>query len=265
MDSKQQGMAPHVQAAVARSRGPAADSPLQASASPSSAAPAAHAAHVAAAIAAAGPTMEPPTGSGAVQTKSTGPLDAYAAHVQTAIQFKGSATESLEDAGAASFGDWVSYPEKKGMRIPPPPQKPVYSLSCGEKGEGCRLRSLENGRVQQAGTMFAGYVRMSKGGDIYVSPRTGVGNAGDSHPSIASMSPEWRAGQRAVVAGGEVGIIDGKIVGHNDKTGHFQTRKNLAQSGMPADRFHPFTEDARNWFKQESSGDGAEGAGGSEK
>ena len=73
--------------------------------------------------------------------------------------------------------------------------------------------------------------------------------AGDSHPIIASRTPEWAFGQRYIVAAGEVGIINGEIVGHNDKTGHYQSRKNPQQSGMPSDKFYSYTVDPKHWYK----------------
>jgi hypothetical protein len=91
---------------------------------------------------------------------------------------------------------------------------------------------------------------MDKGSAVYFSPRAAVGAPGDSHPSIAAGTPEWQAGRHAVVAAGEVGILDGQIIGHNDKTGHFLSRKNRRQSGLPADKFHPFTEDPKDWYRK---------------
>ena len=74
--------------------------------------------------------------------------------------------------------------------------------------------------------------------------------------SYVSRKPLLETADALVIAGaflmgvGRLGnFVDGQIVGHNDKTGHYQTRKNLYQSGMPAEKFHPFTEDPRDWYK----------------
>lgn len=152
------------------------------------------------------------------------------------------------NASRGVSSDYVVYPDlKTGGAPPPPPRRQVYSLSC-EGGGGCRLQDVKTGRQSDAGDLWGGFVRMSKNGPVYVSPRSGLGGPGDSHPSIASATPEGMAGRRSVVAAGEIGILGGAIVGHNDKTGHFQSRKNRRQSGLPGDLYHPFTEDPREWY-----------------
>lgn len=152
------------------------------------------------------------------------------------------------DASRGVVSDYVTYPDlKTGGAPPPPPRRQVYTLACSGGG-GCRLQDVKTGRQSDAGDFWGGFVRMAKQGPIYVSPRSGVGGPGDSHPSIASATPEGMAGRRSVVAAGEIGILGGAIVGHNDKTGHFQSRKNRRQSGLPADLYHPFTEDPREWY-----------------
>lgn len=152
------------------------------------------------------------------------------------------------DAARGVVSDFVSYPDlKTGGAPPPPPRRQVYSLAC-QGGGACRLQDVKTGRQSDAGDFWGGFVRMAKHGPIYVSPRSGLGGPGDSHPSIASATPEGMAGRRSVVAAGEIGILGGSIVGHNDKTGHFQSRKNRRQSGLPADLYHPFTEDPREWY-----------------
>jgi hypothetical protein len=144
----------------------------------------------------------------------------------------------------------VSYEDRRNRSGPvPPPKRPVHVLRCNGDGTGCVLTSVENGRTRPADTLDAGFVRMSRHGDVYVSERQAVDMPGDSHPSIASATPEGRAGKKTIVAAGEVGIRNGEIVGHNDKTGHYQTRKNKQQSGLPPDRFHPYTESPKEWFK----------------
>lgn len=179
-------------------------------------------------------------------------LKHYAPHVREAIvrTMAPAETKAVKTASAASATDYVAYTEKKlGAATPPAPQKPVYTLHFDQKGKNCTIRNLATGQVKKAGTLFAGYVRMKKDGPIYISPRADVSVPGDTHATIAARSPEWALGQRAVVAGGEVGIINGEIVGHNDKTGHFQSRKNKQQSGMPSDKFYPYTIDPKEWFK----------------
>lgn len=152
------------------------------------------------------------------------------------------------DAARGVVSDYVTYPDlKTGGAPPPPPRRQVYTLACSGGGD-CRLQDVKTGRQSDAGDFWGGFVRMAKHGPIYVSPRSGVGGPGDSHPSIASATPEGMAGRRSVVAAGEIGILGGAIVGHNDKTGHFQSRKNRRQSGLPADLYHPFTEDPREWY-----------------
>lgn len=175
-----------------------------------------------------------------------------APHVRNAIQMTPQPGNS-PDTGPGqppAASDYVLFEEKKlGGAPPPPPRSPVYTLQCDDKGQGCSLRDITTGRMQPAQNLYAGFIRMGKGSNLYLSPRPGAGLQGDSHPTIAARTPEWQRGQRAVVAGGEVGIIGGKIIGHNDKTGHFQSRKNLRQSGMPSDLFHPFTEDPNEWYR----------------
>ena len=146
-------------------------------------------------------------------------------------------------------GDFLVYEDRKTPNTPPPPPRwPVYALHCPDEGP-CVLQDVKTGRIHPAGTVYGGFVRMSRNSPVYISPRPAPGFPGDSHPTIAAGTPEGQRGKRALVAAGEVGIIDGQIVGHNDKTGHYQTRKNLYQSGLPADRFHSFTEDPRDWYK----------------
>jgi hypothetical protein len=221
--------APHVQAALGRAvGGPAAQSPP------------------------AGPAGSA-TRVGAVQAQgAAAAVDRFAPHVQAAIRFEGRKAGAPQgQAGRAAPDDYVLYVEKKlGGSPPPPPRRPVYALGCDDKGRGCSLQSLETGRVVPAGDVYAGFVRMVKGGPVYVSPRAGVGLQGDSHPSIASRTPEWTRGQRALAAAGEVGILGGEVVGHNDKTGHYQSRHNRQQSGLPREKFHPFTQDPKDWYKR---------------
>jgi hypothetical protein len=151
------------------------------------------------------------------------------------------------NAARGAPSDYVVYPDlKTGGAPPPPPRRQVFSLDCN--GDQCRLQDVKTGRQSDAGDLWGGFVRMSKRGPVYVSPRSGLGGPGDSHPSIASVTPEGMAGGRSVVAAGEIGILGGAIVGHNDKTGHFQSRKNRRQSGLPADLYHPFTQDPREWY-----------------
>ena len=172
--------------------------------------------------------------------------------VRPVIQRKEEAKVPLSPAHLppSQSGEFVIYEDRKtpGVR-PPPPRWPVYALHCPDNGP-CVLQDVKTGRMREAGTVYGGFVRMSRTGPIYVSPRPAMGFPGDSHPTIAAGTPEGQRGKRAVVAAGEVGIIDGQIVGHNDKTGHYQTRKNLYQSGLPAEKFHPFTEDPREWYRK---------------
>jgi hypothetical protein len=176
-------------------------------------------------------------------------FSAHAPHVQATIR------RSLESRPAQqnqpiSASHFVAYAETRLGNAPPPmARKPLYVLLVGPRGEGCKLQDLNTGRVRPAQTVFAGYVRMAENGPIFLSPRTMVGVLGDSHPTIAAQTPEWARGQRSIVAGGEIGIIDGRIVGHNDRTGHFRSRRNRDQSGLPADRFYPFGINPRTWFK----------------
>lgn len=149
---------------------------------------------------------------------------------------------------AGAPGNVVTYVDVKSPNAPPPPPRwPVYALHCAD-GETCTVEDLKTGRTRPAGDMFAGYIRVSPRGPVYLSPRPAVGAQGDSHPTIASMTPEERTGRKALVAAGEVGLRDSRIVGHNDKTGHYRTRRNLWQSGMPSDKYHPFTEDPKEWY-----------------
>jgi len=153
------------------------------------------------------------------------------------------------DPAASALG-FVAYTDQKTPTTPPPPPRwPIYALHCGDRG-GCRLQDLRTGRWREPGSMYAGFVRMSAGGPVYLSPRPDLKVPGDSHPTIASGTPEGQAGKRALIAAGEVGIVDNRIVGHNDKTGHYRTRKNLRQSGMPADLFHPWVEDPAEWYRE---------------
>lgn len=207
--------------------------------------------HVAAAIGAPGRAQATP--GRAVQGRTAGAAGAYAQHVEAGIRFKARGGDGPLAGRTEAATEFVTYNDKKlGSSPPPPPKRPVYTLSCDEKGQGCSLRSLETGREGPAGDLYAGFVRMRQGGNVYVSPRPGVGLQGDSHPSIASRTMEWTMGRRVLVAAGEVGIQGGEIVGHNDKTGHYQTRHNRQQSGFPTDRYHPFTQDPKDWYKPKS-------------
>ncbi len=205
--------------------------------------------HVAAAIARSAPGAA--GHAAAAQRKPAGALGTHAAHVQTAIRLQLTAQGGGMAGRSDAATEFVTYNDKKlGGAPPPPPKRPVFTMSCDDKGGNCTLRSLETGRERPAGDLYAGFVRMRKGGGVYVSPRPGVGLQGDSHPTIASRTMEWTRGQRVLVAAGEVGILGGEIVGHNDKTGHYQTRHNRQQSGFPADRYHPFTQDPKDWYKR---------------
>lgn len=177
-------------------------------------------------------------------------LGGFAPHVAAGIRLELRRDGEQRDRRKASHGEWVLYQDRKTGGAPPPPARwPIYRLFCGPRGEGCRLLDLETGRVKEAGNLYAGFVRMARGGGIYVSPRPGVGLQGDSHPTIASRTPEWLLGQRSIVAGGEVGILGSRVVGHNDKTGHYLSRRNREQSGLPQGLFHPFTVDPKVWYK----------------
>ncbi|HZF11294.1 MAG TPA: hypothetical protein VFE33_21080 [Thermoanaerobaculia bacterium] len=163
-----------------------------------------------------------------------------------AAQRQSAANPAIPGRDASGF---VTYTDQKTPTTPPPPpRRPIYSLHCSD-GAGCRIQDVRTGRWHEAGSMYAGFVRMQSGGTVYVSPRADPKVLGDSHPTIAAGTPEGQAGRRALVAAGEVGIVDNRIIGHNDKTGHYRTRKNYWQSGMPPELFHPFTEDPGNWYK----------------
>jgi hypothetical protein len=200
--------------------------------------------HVQAAMARSQPAPRP------VQARPVpAPPPVPAPHVQAAVQLKEAEKLSPAHLPPAQSGEFVVYEDRKTPGVkPPPPRWPVYALHCPDKGP-CVIEDVKTGRTREAGTLYGGFVRMSRTGPIYISPRPALGFPGDSHPTIAAGTPEGQRGKRAVVAAGEVGIIEGQIIGHNDKTGHYQTRKNLYQSGMPAEKFHPFTEDPRDWYK----------------
>jgi hypothetical protein len=225
--------APHVQAALRRTSSvparPAAVQPARPAVAHGAPAP-----HVQAAVARTVPAPSVP-----------------APHVQPMVQRKAAAEKPSSPAHLppSQSGDFVVYEDRRAPNTPPPPPRwPVYALHCSDKGP-CVLEDVKTGRIHPAGTVYGGFVRMSRNSPVYISPRPAPGFPGDSHPTIAAGTPEGQRGKRALVAAGEVGIIDGQIVGHNDKTGHYQTRKNLYQSGLPAEKFHPFTEDPRDWYK----------------
>lgn len=204
--------------------------------------------HVQAAVARSRPVPRP------VQARPVPAPPVPAPHVQAVVQRKEAAAEKSAPSSPAHLppsqsGEFVVYEDKKTPGVkPPPPRWPVYALHCPDKGP-CVIEDVKTGRTRQVDNLYGGFVRMSRTGPVYVSPRPALGFPGDSHPTIASGTPEGQRGKRAVVAAGEIGIIDGRIVGHNDKTGHYQTRKNLYQSGLPPEKFHPFTEDPRDWYK----------------
>ncbi len=234
MPGPQPPLAPHVQAAIARG-GAARGAGTPAAAQPRAILPVRPLApHVQAAV---GRAALPP----AVQPKAAmnpGPTSAVPAP----------ATSTAAATGGRDASGFVTYTDQKSPTSPPPPPRwPVYSLHCGEGG--CRIQDVRTGRWREPGSMYAGFVRMGSGGTVYISPRPDPKVPGDSHPTIASGTPEGQAGRRALVAAGEVGIVDNRIIGHNDKTGHYRTRKNYWQSGMPPDLYHPFTEDPLNWYK----------------
>ncbi len=234
--------APHVQAAL-RQTAPARPAAVQAR---PAAVPGKPAPHVQAAV---------------VQPRIIPPPPVPARHVQAAIQKKeagaGGAPEGKTDSSPKApahlpptqSGDFVVYEDRKTPGVsPPPPRWPVYALHCSD--EGCVIEDVKTGRTREAGTIYGGFVRMSRSGPVYVSPRPAPGFPGDSHPTIAAGTPDGMRGKRALVAAGEIGVIDGQLVGHNDKTGHYMTRRNLYQSGLPAEKYHPFTEDPREWYRK---------------
>lgn len=235
----------HVQAAVRQAARPAA-APVQAKPATAPGAPAPH-------VQAAVQRAVPPAPRPAVQARpSAAPPPAPAAHVRKVVQRKeeAPAPKSPAHLPPPQSGEFVVYEDKKSPgATPPPPRWPVYALHCPDEGP-CQLQDVKTGRLRDAGTVYGGFVRMSRTGPVYVSPRPAMGFPGDSHPTIAAGTPEGQRGRRAVVAAGEIGIIDGRIIGHNDKTGHYQTRKNLYQSGLPAEKYHPYTVDPRDWYKK---------------
>jgi hypothetical protein len=246
--------APHVQAALRRAA-PAPARPAVPAARPS-VARGVPAPHVQAALGRTAPAPPP------VQARPSPAVPATpAAHVRAVVQRKEEASSSsapVEKAEKRSpahlpptqSGEFTVYEDRKTPGVsPPPPRWPVYSLHCPDGGP-CMLEDVKTGRLREAGTVYGGFVRMSRTGPVYLSPRPALGFPGDSHPTIAAGTPDGQRGKRALVAAGEVGIIDGQVVGHSDKTGHYQTRKNLYQSGLPADKFHPFTEDPREWYRK---------------
>jgi hypothetical protein len=227
------GTAPHVQAALARPGAPAVQR-FEATAS-------SH--HVRAAVGAHRHPFAQP-----VAVTAPG---GRAPHVQTALGRRDAVPPVPEGTAPEGLGGYfVTYEDRKNRGGPvPPPKRPIQILRCAGDGSGCTLISVETGRMKKAETLYAGFVRMSRNGDVYISERQAVDMPGDSHPSIASATPEGRMGKKTIVAAGEVGIREGEIVGHNDKTGHYQTRKNKQQSGLPPDKLHPYTENPKEWFK----------------
>ena len=178
-----------------------------------------------------------------------------APHVRAVVQRQEETASKPERLSPAHLpptqgGEFTVYEDRKTPGVlPPPPRWPVYALHCPDGGP-CVLEDVKTGRIREAGNLYGGFVRMSRVGPVYVSPRPALGFPGDSHPTIAAGTPDGQRGKRALVAAGEIGIIDGQVVGHSDKTGHYQTRKNLYQSGLPPEKFHPFTEDPREWYRK---------------
>jgi hypothetical protein len=238
--------APHVQAAL-RQASPAPARPAAVQAARPAVTHGAPAPHVQAALGRTAPSRiaAPP-----VQARLAPAPAAPAPHVRAVVQRK-EETSSPAHLPPTQGGEFTVYEDRKTPGVlPPPPRWPVYALHCPEKGP-CVLEDVKTGRIREAGTVYGGFVRMSRVGPVYVSPRPALGFPGDSHPTIAAGTPDGQRGKRALVAAGEIGIVDGQVVGHNDKTGHYQTRKNLYQSGLPAEKFHPFTEDPREWYRKE--------------
>jgi hypothetical protein len=243
--------APHVQAAL-RQTAPVRPAAVQARPVASPANPAPHVQAATGRIPA--PPVAPP-----VQARPAAPAPpSPARHVQAAVQKKenGSGEAGKEKSSAPAHlpptqsGDFTVYEDRKTPGInPPPPRWPVYALHCSDKGP-CVIEDVKTGRTREAGTVYGGFVRMSRSGPVYISPRPDLGFPGDSHPTIAAGTPDGMRGKRALVAAGEIGIVNGEIVGHNDKTGHYMTRRNLYQSGLPAEKYHPFTEDPREWYRK---------------
>jgi hypothetical protein len=232
--------APHVQAALRQAAPAAARPAVQARPAVTHGAPAPH---VQAAMARTAP---------AVQARPAPAPPVPAPHVRAVVQRREEAAEKPSPAHLppAQSGEFTVYEDRKTPGAhPPPPRWPVYALHCPDRGP-CVLEDVKTGRIHEAGTVYGGFVRMSRVGPVYVSPRPALGFPGDSHPTIAAGTPDGQRGKRALVAAGEIGIIDGQVVGHNDKTGHYQTRKNLYQSGLPAEKFHPFTEDPGEWYRK---------------
>ncbi len=254
-------LAPHVQAAIHPPRLPASgavQAGLPATPAPPATYVGAPAPHVRAAVERCHRPSQPPapvqpTNAGRHQATPAAQPRAASAPADRASAGGGAGPPPPGSSGAqatAPATDFVDYEDRKTSTSPPPPPKrPIYALSCDDDGK-CMIHDVKTGRIREAGDIFGGFVRMEKGGKVYLSPRSAVGVQGDSHPTIAAATPEAQGGRKALVAAGELGILDSEIVGHSDKTGHYQTRKNLRQSGLPAEKFHPFTVDPSEWYKR---------------
>ena len=243
--------APHVQAAL-RQASPAPVRPASVQAARPAVTHGAPAPHVQAVVGRTAPSRLP---APPVQARLAPVPAPPAPHVRAVVQRKEETSSKSEKPSPAHLpptqgGEFTVYEDRKTPGVlPPPPRWPVYALHCPDGGP-CVLEDVKTGRIREAGTIYGGFVRMSRVGPVYVSPRPALGFPGDSHPTIAAGTPDGQRGKRALVAAGEIGIIDGQVVGHSDKTGHYQTRKNLYQSGLPPEKFHPFTEDPREWYRK---------------
>ncbi|MBE7501638.1 MAG: hypothetical protein HS113_15310 [Verrucomicrobiales bacterium] len=174
-----------------------------------------------------------------------------ARHVAESVA-RGRDPQRIMVARHSTESEAVAYQDLRSAGPPPPPKHPVFALQTQE-GSACKLRDLRTGNLRDAGTLYGIFVRMRKDGDVYVSPMSSRDVRGDSHPTLAANTVEGRLGLKTVVAAGELGIIGNELVGHNDKTGHFQTRKNRQQSGLPSEKFYPYTLDSRQWYRAGSA------------
>src|SRR5262245_35513869 len=110
-----------------------------------------------------------------VQPHAAPPARPVAPHVQAALNRPAlpptaQRQPSSNPAGRDASG-FVTYTDQKTPTTPPPPPRwPIYSLHC-QDGAECSLQDVRTGRWHQAGSMYAGFVRMGAGGTVYVSPR----------------------------------------------------------------------------------------------
>ena len=147
-------------------------------------------------------------------------------------------------------GEFTVYEDRKTPGVlPPPPRWPVYALHCPDEGP-CVLEDVKTGRIREAGTIYGGFVRMSRVGPVYVSPRPALGFPGDSHPTIAAGTPDGQRGSAPWWRRGRSGSSTARSSATATRPATTRRARTSTSPDLPPEKFHPFTEDPREWYRK---------------